>query len=420
VTVLTPESLLRLYALSPEPPESLGQLVRHALAGSAKSQNRCQHLLHLFFEYHPDLTAYWDLYLAHYRWQGARLWNQMQDSSAGDLDAALARLPAKPCAEDWGLVEALCETSRRLAASDREAAARIARAALARARRAPEDVLGTKCRPELQALAWATLANVYRAHDQLEPARRAMKKAMARLEQGRPHLLGLAPAVLSLRAGLEASAKDYPRSLETFAQALAMHPPDELRARILVKISASLIALGDSMGALANIEEAIPLIDREADPRLWYCTVQHQLFILTELSRFEEAAALVPKVRNLVSEGGTPVHETRVRWIEARLALGQGEPGTAETLYHQVRQEFLDHQLAYSAAIVTLELAELLFEQGRLEEVKRHAASTLHEFRRQRVESQFISALALVEQAVIGQRLTVEILRKARALVEQR
>ena len=39
---------------------------------------------------------------------------------------------------------------------------------------------------------------------------------------------------------------------------------------------------------------------------------------------------------------------------------------------------------------------------------------------RQRVESQFVSALALVEQAVAGQRLTAEILRKARALVERR
>jgi hypothetical protein len=36
------------------------------------------------------------------------------------------------------------------------------------------------------------------------------------------------------------------------------------------------------------------------------------------------------------------------------------------------------------------------------------------------VESQFISALALVEQAVTAQRLTLEILREARALVERR
>jgi len=416
---LTPEFFLRLYSGSHAPTDSLGQLVRHALTTSEETRQCCAHLLPLFGDEATDVR-YWDLYLAHFRWAGERQWRVAQEEAPEGLDAALMRLPEEPSPLDWGLVEAVCESSRRLAASDQKCALRLAHAALNRARRAPVDVLGKGCRHELRALAWATLANAHRAHDQLEEARKAMAKATRQLERGRPHLLGLAPAVLSFRADLEFWEHQPQASLDTLAQALAMKPADTLRARLLVKRSSRLIAVGDSLAALESLREAVPLIDRLGEPRLWYCVIQHQLFILTEMGRFDEAGRLLPEVQGLVAAGNTPIHQTHVHWIEARMASGLGDPQTAETLYLEVRQEFLTQGLAYRAAIVTLELAELLLPQGRLEEVRRLATGTLEEFQRQGVESRFISALALVEQAVIGQRLTVEILRKARALVERR
>ncbi len=416
---LTPEFFLRLYSGSHAPTASLGRLMRHALATSEETRRCCKHLLPLFGDEAADVR-YWDLYLAHFRWMGAREWQVAQEEATEGPDSALVKLPKEPSPLDWGLVEAICESSRRLAASDQECAMGLAHAALNRARRTPVDVLGKGCRHELRALAWATLANAHRAQDQLEETRNAMAKATRQLDRGRPHLLGLVPAVLSFRSDLEFWEHQPQTSLDTLAQALAMKPSDTLHARLLIQRSSRFIALGDSLAALESLREAAPLIDRHLESGLWYCVVQHQLFILTELGQFEEAGTLLPEVQRLVAAGNTLTHQTHVHWIEARMAAGLGDSPTAEPLYHQVRQEFLGQGLAYRAAIVTLELAELLLPQGRLEEVRRLATGTLEEFQRQGVESRFVSALALVEQAVIGQRLTLEILRKARALVERR
>jgi tetratricopeptide (TPR) repeat protein len=413
----TPEDLLRCYATIPEAPHFLRSLMQHWLTKGGTPEN-CRHLLPLF-ENDQEQVTYFDLYLAHYRWSGGLRWRELCAAS-GSPDEALRALPGPSSADDWGIVEALCEASRRLAASDHEAAVRCATAAVERAERVPVDVLGKQCRHELQALALATVANAHRAHDHLPEARLAMAQALTNLEAGKPHLLGLATVVLSLRSGLEFWEAQYEQAVQTLDEALEADPPPSLRARLLVQRTNTLITLKDATGALLSLEEALPLIDREADPRLWYCALEHQLFILTELGRLDEAAALLPAVRALVGENGTPIHQTQVRWVEARLAAGQGDLAAAEDLYHEVRRAFLGHQLAYSAAIVTLELAELLLEQGRLEEVEIHAASTLEEFRRQRAESQYIGALTLVEQAVARQRLTLKILRQARGLVEKR
>jgi tetratricopeptide (TPR) repeat protein len=196
-------------------------------------------------------------------------------------------------------------------------------------------------------------------------------------------------------------------------------PDKTLRARLLVQRANLLVSLGKPDLALESLAKATPDIDRQAEPRFWYCAVEQQLLILTGLGRFQEAGALLPEVRHLANQDAAPVDVLRVRWVEARLAAGQGDPKRAECLYREIHEGFLRHNLAFSAAVVTLELCRLLLEQGRLEEVKTQAAGTLAEFHRQKVEPEILSALALVEQAVLAQRLTLEVLTKARSLLDR-
>jgi tetratricopeptide (TPR) repeat protein len=416
---LTPERLLRLYTQMPVHGERLGTLVGEAFRLNPESREWCAHLLPLFVPKRRQQVTLWDVYQVHYRWAGRKRWLEIWDDAAQPVETAAKALQATESPLRWGMVEAACETSRRLAAADGSNALALARAALAAAATVPTDVLGERCRQELLALAHATVANAHRVLDQLEPARAAMRMAERCSKRAHPSLLELAPEILARRASIEYWERDFSGALATVDEALAQKPDSALRGRLLINQARLLIDFQRPTNALGSLQKALALIRREDDPRLWCCAVQNRLLVLSELGRLDEAAAELQQVRVQVAADAAPIDLLQVAWVEARIAAGRGQAATAEDLYRQVHQGFLDHQLPFSAAVVTLEWCRLLLAEGRLEEVKQRAISTLAEFHRQQVEPEIISALALVEQAVLGQRLTQQVLTRARALLDR-
>ena len=143
--------------------------------------------------------------------------------------------------------------------------------------------------------------------------------------------------------------------------------------------------------------------------------MHNRLLALTELGRWDEAEALLPEVTKLVDSIDTkPVDALFVHWIEGRIATGRNHPAEAETIYLSVRRAYLDLKLPYRAAAVTLDLAGLLLGQNRLEEVRHYANEMIEEFRRQEAGVELIGAFALLEQAVLGQFLTADLLSRIR------
>jgi len=412
---LTPEGLIRLFSRV----GSGGQaesLARDILALSPESHGKCQHILPLF-ENRAEAVTLWDVYMVHYRHAGKERWQELAQPGEAFGGNRLSRLTAEPESLRWGLVEGLCETSRRCAAQDPDEALKVAELARDLARLTPVNIAGERAREELLALTWACVANAYRHADCLDRARAAMREVDHHLGEARPLLLGLLPSILSFRVSLEFSERRYKEALVTVKEGLALYPGAALRARLLVQQGNLFVSIGGRAAeALAPIQQAMLLIDREKEPRLWFAAVVQQLLLLTELGRFDEAEGLVPEAR-VGGRGVIPVDALRLQWAEARLAFGSSKLDHAETLYRKAREGFLNHGLAYCAALVTLEFCRLLMEQGRLDEVKVQATSTLAEFDRQKVHPEFVSALALVEQAVLGQNLTLEVLAKARTLL---
>ncbi len=414
---LTPEGLIKLFGrVGPE--GQPGKMARSVLSVSKKSRDTCAHLLHLFDEEAKPPTL-WDIYLAHYRLAGKVRWLELVQAGKLEEEDPLPALIVEPAALRWGLAEGMCETSRQQGALDPSEALRLAGIARDLAKIAPVDIAGLRARHELLALTWATEANAHRNADCLEKAREAMSAARPHLEAAHPLMLGLLPTILSFQASLEFWERLFEKAMDTVTEALALEPEGLLRARLLVKRGNLLVSIGGrATEALEPLNEALPLIDRESEPRLWLAALAQQLLLLTELNRLKEAEALLPQALALIGQGASEVDALQLRWVEARIASGAGAQSRAEGLYDTARKGFLGHGLAYRGALVTLELCHLLMEQGRLEEVKTLAASTLAEFHRQKVQPEFVSALALVEQAVKGQRLSLEVLNKARGLLQ--
>jgi tetratricopeptide (TPR) repeat protein len=418
---LTPDLILEIYSDLPEPGERLGRLVAATLNDCDLSRSCCSHLLHLFAPDQAPRTTVEDIYLAHFRHLGGEFWKSLLPALTPTMEPVLKQILTAPHPLRWGVTEAMCETSRRVAVSDRSQSLPIARAALVVAAAVPLDFLRSENREELLALAHATVANALRMLDQTQEARLVMDEAETHHVRLGTGLLGLTPRYLTLRASLETWERRYDLALGTLAQAIT-HPNSasgDLYARLHLQRSSVQILRDQPTLAVPDLEAAVAHLDPDQHPELWCYAMQQRLSLATELKNWQEAEALLPEVERRLREIGDEFHLIRLRWSQARLAEGRDQPEAAEALYLRVREAFLHHGLSYNAALVTVELAALLLRQGRLEEVKTYAAETATEFERQGVEPELIGALTLLEQAVLGQRLTVELLARIRRQINR-
>ena len=419
---LSPDFLLRLFKALPGMEKPLRDLVREALKTSPESRSSCRHLVHHF---EGDLTqsvSYTDLSVTDRRVEGRSLWTSCVDAPF-DLSTSVRQARSAPRSCSLGVVEGMCETSRVLAVSDPKKAYQLAQEATKLASDLQQDQVTEEQRAELLALSHAALANSLRLQNRFPEAEEEFSKAEELLLQAGSGRLGLAPKILSLRASLETWKEDHARALATLTAAIqheAIKHDPLLEARLLIQFSLVHIQLGTFQQAQQALHTAVSLLDPEENLKEWWCAMQHHLLLATELGQFDTAEAMLPKVFVFLEKLQSPTEPLLVRWIQARLARGRDHSEIAEAYYREVRSEFLAQGAPYRAASVTLELAQLLFEQGRLEEVKSYALETIAEFERQGVETELIGALALLEQAVLGQFLTAGILQDIRRRIERR
>jgi tetratricopeptide (TPR) repeat protein len=214
--------------------------------------------------------------------------------------------------------------------------------------------------------------------------------------------LGLQSAFLSIRASIEIDECHYQDALQTLDDALLCAAQPEEKARVHLQKSMIWLYSGELLEALREVERAVDFLRESDEPCLIYTAAQHRVELLSRLGRFEDAAALLPKVRTLMEVERSTLHILRLDWVEARIAAGLGRVAEGEALYRQVRAAFLEHGLPYKAAIATVELARHLFRQGRFPEVAALAMESAAEFRRQGVEPEVLGALALLEEATSG------------------
>ncbi len=411
---VTPEVILRLYAGNPTPGEGLAYLLRRTFAECEESRRHCEHLVHLFEEPSAATVCHVDVYLTHSRWVGRQTWDRLWSLLPRRFEEITRLALREPLDATWGLAEAICEESRSLASRDREVAVALGHLAVAIAEAAPVGPLRDTARSELLALAHATLANAFRTSDMVSRAYDAMEVALGFLRRGEEGLLGLIPAVLSLKGSLEVTKKQYPAALVTLRTALGTCQNHQFLLRVRLLIQRASVHIYQNQYDLAedDLHQVATILDPSRQPELWCYAKQYHLFIATEAGQWEKADLLVTEVEGQLREFGTEVHLIKLGWCKARLELNKGHFGEAESQYLKAREDFLHHQLAYNAALVTVELAQLLLEQGRLEEVKHYALETAAEFERQGVEPELIGAIALLERAVLAQRLTVQLLAR--------
>ncbi len=117
-------------------------------------------------------------------------------------------------------------------------------------------------------------------------------------------------------------------------------------------------------------------------------------------------------MRALAERLGEELDLTRVAWLEGKAAAGLGRPAEAQAAFERARRVFRQRELAYDYAQVSLELAELLLEQGRAAEVSTLAEEMLWIFRAQGVAREALAALRLFCNAARREAATAELARR--------
>ncbi|MFL6264293.1 MAG: helix-turn-helix domain-containing protein [Thermoanaerobaculia bacterium] len=343
----------------------------------------------------------------HARQRAGLLWDLLKRQTPAERRSAVQK---RRRYGTWALCERVAAESIRKAPNHPKEALELAELALLIAERVPgERTWGLR----LQGYAWAHMSNARRVCNDLPGAEEAMVRAWKLWEAGEPGDPGLLNKVWLpwIEAVLQKDQRKFHRALKRINEALALDP-GELRAEILLTASRIHSALGDWEASTAALKEAAPLINPVREPRSAFGLRFNLLVDLCHLERMAEAEPHLPEVRALAEKLGQELDLTRVLWLEAKVAAGLGRFMVARAAFEQVQRAFLQRELTFNYALVSLELGLLLLEQGHTAEAKRLAGKILQVFRTQKIQREALAALQIFCDAAQRETATVELTRQ--------
>jgi tetratricopeptide (TPR) repeat protein len=310
-----------------------------------------------------------------------------------------------------GLVRLLLDESRRRLPGQPAEALHFAELAWKVANRNP----GMPEFYELYVLATATMANACRAQDQNSRAEELF--ALSRQIMDKHGVT--APAVIArvddLVGSLRKDQRRFPEAERLLKRAAVLYRlvrSSEDHARVLVKLADTYSARGSLGPAIETIQTALGLLGPESDPPLRLCAYYNLAFYLVAAGRLDEASDQLEADEPLYRSFPEPWAQLRLLWLQGDIAAGKGDLATAERFYRETREGFIVHHMGYDAAMVSLDLAILYLQTGRLADVQQLAEEMVAIFQAQDVNREALAALRLFQEAARRQELTVEKVRE--------
>lgn len=339
---------------------------------------------------------------------------------AGELWQTLQELPPRQRLvvvekekkyRNWALAERICAESARAAAHRADRSMELAALAL---RVAELDPGGEVWCSRLQGYAWAFVGNARRVHGDLPGAEEAFLRSDRLWEAGAAADPGLLDAsrLLDLKASLRRYQGRFVEALGLLDQAIRENGSQDAGARIRIKKANTLELLGEYEQAVIELRQAEHLIESTQDPRLPWLVRFTLAVNLWRLGRYEEAGAMLLVVRELAVRLSNELDLVRVLWLEGRILAGLRRLREALLALEQVRRYFGASQIAYDAALVSLEVAVLYLEEERTREVKRLAEEMLWIFTDQGVHQKALAALRLFCEAARKEEATADLARR--------
>jgi tetratricopeptide (TPR) repeat protein len=332
----------------------------------------------------------------------------------------LGLVEAFPVLWNWALAVRCCEASLKSAGHKAEEALELAELAVAIAERVKED---ETWRSRLLGYCWAHVANARRVANDLAGAEETFARSWLLWGKGVdpiPAELG-EWRLLSLEASLRRAQRRFSEALELIQRARVCQGEANSPARLnlIMKEVSILSRMGEPELALRALAEAAPLCEASGDRQMNFALRFNMADNLCQLERFEEAAELLPQIRELALQQGNELDLIRVGWLDARVAAGEGRTADAIAGLEQVSREFSVRGLAYNAALSSLDLAVLFLATRRTVEVRKLAVAMAWIFRSKGIDREALVALKFFCNAARQERATVELAQQAMVEIQQ-
>lgn len=267
--------------------------------------------------------------------------------------------------QSWSLAEAVADESTRCASKSIKQADAWARLAVEIAERikGPEG-----WQKRVRGYAAAAGPNARRVEGNLEKAEAGLAAANELWLAGSDPDSILDPGrLLDFEASLRRDQRRCDVALDRLARARKVsHNP----GRVLVSRGFTLEVMGEYEPAIETLLEAEALIDRRADPQLWYKLKGNLAVCYTHLGRYREASELEELVRAEAARLGDDHELVRLTWVRGRIAEGLGRTREARLLLETALEGLRGQKLWYDMALAFLELAGLLLREGKKAEVR--------------------------------------------------
>jgi len=333
--------------------------------------------------------------------------------SSGEQNAEVFS-PAVLSLRGWTRVEALLRLSFEERYRDPQRMLLLALAARLAAEQLGTRKLGPGLAADFQARAWAEVGNAYRVNEQFELAEAALVHAQRFLDEGTGDLLLLA-RLADIQASLRSDQRRLGEALDLLAvvhdlylQAGNCH----LAGRALIKSGITTHYDGNPQRAVQFLREGLQLIDPEKDPRLAASAKLSVTDALVDCGDFQEAGRMLLGSGLRQTFAADLLSLLKLRWVEGKVLAGLGKLGRAERTFEQVREEFLQREREYDAALVGLELAAVWLRQGKAARVRELAEETYEILRDLGVQHEAFKAAFFLREAGRQQVLTLDLLRK--------
>ena len=317
----------------------------------------------------------------------------------------------------WGLVELICEESERAASANLHQAERLAELALTIAERLP----GKDLRAQAESYSWGFLGNARRVRGYLLLSDEAFARSAALWPEDED--VNACPLdmsrLLDLKASLRREQRRLPEALDLLGRAFKQARTDCAKARILLKKAKTLEETDNYAEAVKALRQASPFVERSGDLRLLLNLGFNLLENEVQEGRSVDVSRCLAQVRDLAVQLRNELDLIRLRWLEGRLAASFGQRAEAERAFRAVRDELAGRQMYYDMALVLLESAVLLLEEGRTQEVRELATCMEVIFRAEGVHREAIAALCLFHQAALQDWATVELARSVLAFLRR-
>ncbi|HEY4595352.1 MAG TPA: helix-turn-helix transcriptional regulator [Thermoanaerobaculia bacterium] len=336
------------------------------------------------------------------------LWDRLRKQKPAETRALLDQ---RQDLRTWALCELLCHRSLEAARDKGDRAVELAELALWLAERISGEEAWCH---RIQGFAWAHLGNARRVHGDLDGADQAFRKARTLWKRGSDPLnLLQRTRMLDLEASLRRDQGRFQDALALLDRALAVEGVGEdLRKHLLIGKATVLEALGRFGRAIDVLSEAALLVAKTGEARLLF-TLQFNMAVNHGfLGHHDAVEAMLPKIRRLATARGDELDLLRVRWLEGRTAAVFGRRREAVEAFSRVREGFAAREIAYDAALASLELAVLYLEDGRAADVRLLARQMVWIFRTQGLHPEVLAALRLFCEAAERNAVTLNLVRR--------